>query len=369
MANFMTKSIFDDDGMLEEHQKELGRLLSHPEGMITGDGCDFPKKGNSSVGVARQYCGPAGKVDNCQASVMVGYASPEGYGLADYALYMPEKWFYDKHAALREKCRVPENLEFATKNRMLLELISKAVSSGNFKGKYIGVDSFFGRDHDFLDSLPSGFVYFADVPSNHLVFEGRPEMVIPKYSGRGRKPDESPAFAPRKASDIAADPSIPWEEVVLGIGAKGPIIAKDKCLKVVEVRDKKPGNDIWLYVRQLEDGSVKYSLCNESMDAAHMMVRAPALMRWSIEQCFNECKKHLGMDHYEVRIWPAWRRHMLFTLIAHLFIIKLRRMFTAATNSPGPAPVVASPVSADEYRNAIIQAITPADNFDTNKSP
>jgi SRSO17 transposase len=336
--------------MLEEHQKEIGGILSHPEGMITGDGCDFPKKGKNSVGVARQYCGRLGKLDNCQASVMIGYASPEGYGLYDYDLYMPERWFTEDYAELRRKCQVPEDLVFKTKNQLLLELIDKAVNSGKIKAKYVGVDSSFGKDHAFLDSLPKGLIYFADIPSNHLVYRGCPEMVAPGYKGRGRRPAETSSFPQLPVKDIAADSSIPWEDVVLGIGAKGPIIAKDKCLQVAEVRNGKPGADVWLYIRRLEDGEIKFALCSESMDAAKEAVRKPALMRWSIEQCFKECKDHLGMDHYEVRIWKAWRRHILFTLISHLFIIKLRRMYSAAMETPGPAPFPDTPMPLEEHQ-------------------
>lgn len=355
LANFMTRSPFDHEGMLEEYQKEVCGILSHPEGMITGDGCDFPKKGKYSVGVARQYCGRLGKVDNCQASVMVGYTSPNGYGLLDYTLYMPKKWFSDEYAELRLKCQVPKDLEFKTKNQLLLDLITKAFNSGKLEAKYVGVDSSFGKDHTFLDSLPKGLIYFADIPSNHLVFVGRPEMVVPEYCGRGRMPVATPSFPPLRVRDIAADPSFPWEDVVLGMGAKGPIIAKDKCLKVVEVRDGNPGSDVWLYLRQLEDGSIKYALCNESMEATKEAVRKPALMRWTIEQSFKECKEHLGMDHYEVRIWQAWRRHILFTFISHLFIIKLRRLFSIKMDTPGPAPIIEVPVPLEDYRDAIVQ--------------
>jgi hypothetical protein len=156
--------------------------------------------------------------------------------------------------------------------------------------------------------------------------------------------------------DIADDPSFPWRNVVLGNGAKGPMVAKDKCVKVVEARDGKPGKNVWLYVRKLEDGSIKYALSNESMDATIEMVRAPAMMRWSIEQCFKECKDYLGMDQYEARSWTAWRRHILFTLIAHLFIIKLRREFSVKTETPGLAPIVLNPVPLEEYIEAVHQA-------------
>jgi len=152
--------------------------------------------------------------------------------------------------------------------------------------------------------------------------------------------------------EIAEDDSISWNDVVLGIGAKGPIITKDKCIPVVEVRDGGPGKDIWLYIRKLEDGSLKYTLCNESMDATIADIRKPALMRWAIEQCFNECKQHLGMDHYEVRTWQGWHRHILLTLISHLFVVKMRKQLSVSPCTPGAAPYVDSPVSLDEYLDA-----------------
>ena len=217
------------------------------------------------------------------------------------------------------------------------------------------MDSAFGRDHEFLDSLPEDLIFFANIPCDHYVFTQRPDMLVPEYPGRGRKPSAAPSFPPLKVKDVIAQSEAPWEDVVLGIGAKGPIVAKDKCLKVVQSRDGKPGKDVWLYARRLEDGSVKYALCNESMDASPKDVRKPALMRWSIEQSFQECKEHLGMDHYELRSWTGWRRHMLLVLISHLFLNKLRRNFSLKKDTPGPGPRLRGPVSLDEYREAIIQ--------------
>jgi SRSO17 transposase len=367
LANFFSRSSFDHEGMLNEYKKEIGELLSHPNGMITGDGCDFPKKGKNSVGVAHQYCGSLGKVSNCQASVMMGYCSPEGYGLSDFSLYMPKSWFSSEFESLRDKCGVPKNLEFSTKNQMLLEMIKSAVNSGHFKGKYVGVDCSFGDDNDFLDSLPDNLTYFADVASKRLVFPSRPKIMKSEKS----RQSEKTIIQPISVKTIGDDPSIPWQDVVLGIGSKGPIIGKDKCIKVVESRNNMPGKDVWLYVRKLEDGKIKYSLCNESMDATPEMIRTPALMRWSIEQCFNECKDYLGMDHYELRSWKGWRKHILFTLITHLFIIKLRRLFSFKTNSPGPTLYLSAPVPLSEFRDAIsmVDKNLPIDNPNISVCP
>jgi SRSO17 transposase len=353
LTNFMGTSKWDDEGMYEEYRKDLSGQLAHEGGMITVDDTGFPKKGRNSVGVARQYCGRTGKIDNCQVGVMTGYVSPQGYGLIGYRLYMPEKWFEDAHAGLRKKCGVPAGLKFRTKNEIASGMIEEAAGSGLFPAKYVGADSAYGSDGKFLDSLPEGTIYFADVKKDQMVFAGRPKMAVPPYSGKGRKPcKEKPEFLPCTVKDIAENADLPWNDVVLDIGAKGPVITNDKYLRVTEARGDKPGNDVWLYVRKLSDGSVKYALCNESPDASAEDLRRPALMRWSIEQCFHECKEYLGMDHYESRSWAGWRRHMLLCLIAHLFVIKLRMEYRCRPQSKGPAPYIDGPVPLDDYLEA-----------------
>ncbi|MCL2853953.1 MAG: IS701 family transposase [Defluviitaleaceae bacterium] len=353
LTNFMGKNKWDDIGMREEYRRDTSGVLAHEDAMITVDDSGIPKKGRNSVGVARQYCGRVGKVDNCQVGVYTGYVSPNGYGLIDYGLYMPDEWFDNSHSDLRKRCGVPKNLKFKTKNRIASEMVRNAAESGLFPAKYVGADSAYGNDSEFLDSLPEGIIYFADVKSDLKVFTERPGMAVPPYSGRGRKPFlEAPEFPSRAVKDIAEDKELPWNDVVLDIGAKGPIITNDKFLRVVEIRDGKPGKDVWLYVRRLSDGRIKYALCNEDAEASAEDLRKPALMRWSIEQCFNECKDYLGMDHYESRSWDGWHRHMLLCFIAHLFVTKLRMEFNCKPQSPLTAPYIDEPVSLDDYLDA-----------------
>jgi hypothetical protein len=273
MTNFMTNSVWDDQGMLEDYQREVAGLLFRPEGMITGDVLGFPKKGSMSCGVARQRRSPLGQLDNCQAGVFVGYSGPLGDGLLDYELFMPERWFGDDYQERREKCRVPEGLEFKTMSRILSEMIAGSRGSGAFKGRYVGVDAAFSRDQAFLDSLPPDPVYFADVQADRQVFTERPETTLP--DGRGpRRP--APSMAPRAVGVIVADEAIPWNDVTLGHGSQGPVLARDKIVKVVEARGGQPGLDVWLYARRLDDGNIRYSLRDESMDAEPAAVRIPA---------------------------------------------------------------------------------------------
>ncbi|MCL1830128.1 MAG: IS701 family transposase [Oscillospiraceae bacterium] len=359
LMNFMSVNKWDDIGMHDEYRKEVSELLTHKNGMITIDGSDFLKKGNESVGVYRQYCGRLDKVDNCQAGVFCGYVGPNGYALIDYELYIPEEWFGEEYASRLKKCKVPSWIGFKKKGQIASAQIRKAYDSGLFAAKYVGADSFFGNDSGFLNSLPKGLVYFVDIKSNCLVFTQPPELSIPSYSGKGRKPiKEIPDISPRTVKEIAQDESLPWNDVVLDIGAKGPIITRDKYLRVVESHEGLPGESVWLYIRELADGTMKYALCNESQDASAEDLRRPALMRWSIEQCFHECKKYLGMDHYESRSWNAWNRHMLLCILAHLFVIKLRMEFECNQQSPLVTPLNEEPVILEDFLDAKMSMIS-----------
>ena len=356
LTKFISNAKWHEDEMKKAYQTELAAMLSAEGGMITGDDTCFPKKGNNTVGVARQYCGNTGKIDNCQAAPMVGYVSGKGYGIFDWRLYMPKAWFEDDHRVLRVKCKVPEQLSFETKNKMLLEMILSAHKSGKLKARYVGVDASYGSDSAFLDALPEQLIYFADVRKDQRVFASRPETSVPDYKGKGRRPHLPVAAAqPVTVEEIAANESTPFNDVALGIGAKGPIFSKDKVIRVVEVRDDLPGKDIWLYVRQLEDGSLKYSLTNAPMSSTLEEIRRPALLRWSIEQCFKELKDYLGMDNYETRNWFAFHRYMLLSNMSHLFINKLRNRFSAKMHTPGATPYIDQPVPADEFLDAAIQ--------------
>ena len=331
---FFKDAPIDDSLMHQIYRRRLASAISSQGGMINTDGSDFVKKGKGSVGVYRQYCGVLGKVENCQAGVFVGYSSELGYGLIDRQLYMPEAWFGNDYAYRRQECEVPEELQFKTKVELALELINQTIATKLFPARWIGCDSFFGRNKEFLAALPEGYHYFADIPENIMVWLEMPAVSVAQYNGRGRKPiNPQAATKPIPVSQIAKNDSIPWQQVTLAEGAKGPIIADVKCLRVVEAKKNDVSNyylpyqEVWLYIRKYADGKVKYAFCNAPVDSEQYEIDQAATMRWPIEQCFEECKSYLGMGHYESRSWKAWHRHMLFVFIAHLFTIELRLKF------------------------------------------
>jgi SRSO17 transposase len=303
----------------------LSATLACPAGMITIDECGEPKKGNQSVGVARQYCGALGKTDNCQVGVYVGYSGENGYGLIDRTLFIPEKWFEHDYADKRKECGIPEDIVFRTKPEIAQGLLSKVVASGLFPARWVGIDSLYGCSKEFLSSIPKELWYFADIHSNMLIFLEKPIMAIPEYSGRGRRPSkEQPSVAPVSVKEIADNTDIPWNKVILGEGSKGPIFADEKCIRVTMCDDNSPGDTVWLYIRRYEDGTCRFSVSNAPWDTPLHLLRSAALMRWPIEQCFLECKNELGLDHCEARSWNAWHRHTLLVLLAHLFLTILR---------------------------------------------
>jgi SRSO17 transposase len=332
LQQFITRSVLDDGTVLGEYQTLLGAATASGNGMLSVDGSDFPKKGKNSAGVFRQYCGSIGKTENCQAGVFCAYAGGNGYGLVDRDLYIPKNWFSDEYSDLREKCEIPEDTVFRTKNEIAMSMLLEAMRSKKFAVKWIGCDAAFGCDHGFVDALPDSAWYFAGIKSDELVFLTMPEMKVPDPPPTGRRPKHAiPSFLPVQVKSIAVDESVPWQRVLLFDGAKGGVYADFKCLRCVSCRTKTkfgnyvyPHTGVWLYMRRYENGEVKYFLSNAPGNMVVGELHEAATLRWPIEQCFEECKSYLGMDHFEGRSYPGFMRHLLFVMIAHFFISSLR---------------------------------------------
>jgi len=294
------------------------------------DESDFVKKGVDSAGVARQYCSRWGKRESCQAAVFASFVTRKSIGLIKSCLYIPKSWFNDAHAKKRIECQIPEDLVFKTKNQIAKEMIADIIAKGLFKIKCIGCDAAFGSDHTFLDSLPQSIYYFASVRANEYIFRTMPAVFIPKKkSGRGGAYKHLRSKErPITVTEIANDDSIPWENIIIAEGVKGPIMTAIKCIRCVECRKVNrhflPKSEIWLYIRKHEDGNIKFFLSNMPSETSMSELNELATARWSIEQCFQECKSYLGMAHYETRSYPGWHRHMLFVMIAHGFVTKIR---------------------------------------------
>jgi SRSO17 transposase len=313
--NFLSRYLWDEQRMLERHQGLLAEAVGEEDGMHTVDSSEIPKKGKESVGVARQYCGSLGKRENCQSGVFVGYTSRKGYGLVDRRLYVPKIWFEEQYAERRKKCGIPSEVQFQTKIEIGLELLEKQMQRGLLPGRWIGCDSFFGSDGAFRDTVAGwGKWYLAEIRSNIQVLP-----LLEEQQGSSEK-----ALA---LSEIARSEWTPWQRVVLAEGAKGPIVAEVSIQRVREIREEQPSQELWLIIRRLEGGKLKYYLSNAPQDMEAGEFQRVLTMRWPIEQCLEDGKKYLGMDHYENRSWNGWHRHMLYVFLAMLFLLRLRLKF------------------------------------------
>jgi len=342
LQRFLKSYRWDETAMAATHQTLLAEAIAAPDGMLTVDSCEFPKKGTESVGVARQYCGARGKVENCQSGVFVGYTSEKGYGLVASRLYLPERWLADDHAERRQETRVPPDLPFQTKPQLARELLARIAQTHLFPATWLGCDATFGADWGFLDSVPPGTCYFASVRANTLVFRTRPRVGVPRYRGRGPKPTKRRVTRGRAVPvrALAQAPTCPWIPVVLADGAKGPIRAEVACLRVYPAQNGLPREAVWLFLRRTADGQVKAALSNAPADTPLAALCRAATLRWPIEQCFQDGKSQVGMDQYEHRSWPAWHRHMLYVCLALHFLLRLRLQFkkNAGPDAPAGAP-------------------------------
>jgi SRSO17 transposase len=161
----------------------------------------MPKQGQHSVGVAHQYCGALGKVCSCQVGVFVAYASHKGYSLLGGQLFVPQDWFGEQMAALREQVGLPTDLTFRTKPQIAAELLQAIAARGNLLGRWVVADALYGNSPCFRDSVAAlGKWYFTEVSCDQLIWRRTPALVVPAWSGKGRKPTRKRLKTPSNAA-------------------------------------------------------------------------------------------------------------------------------------------------------------------------
>jgi len=348
LQQFVGEGGWDDDAILAKHRRLVDESLGEDDGVLIIDGSDFPKQGSHSAGVARQWCGHTGKKDNCQAGVFLGYASRKGYTLLDRQLYLPACWFTPEYQARWQAARIPDDAPFRTKHELAAELVEHAMAGDDLRARWVVCDEGYGDDPALLDRFAAtGLWYLAEVPRDTQVWPlveadgqtpcARPTRWIPpqKPSRKGPAPQRerlhptSPAKVPlnRYAAQI---PPERWQRCRVLEGSKGPLVADFAAVRVIAVRDRLPGPEVWAVFRRTvagpdEDTELKvYLSCAPAETPLLTLVRVSG-MRWPIEACFAEGNGELGMDHYELRFWRGWHHHMTLVILAHHFLVRLQQ--------------------------------------------
>jgi len=305
MQSLLGRSSWSADALLERVRDYAIAALGDAGGVLVVDETGFLKKGTHSVGVSRQYSGTAGRIENCQVGVFLGYASRYGHTLIDRRLYLPKAWTDD-----RERCRkasVPDEAAFATKPAMAREMIAAALDAG-LSCAWVLADSLYGSDYALRRMLEArGQPYVLAVRSNqHLRFLTEEGLV-----------QTDPACL---ASELAEED---WQALSAGEGAKGPRLYHWARMPLDWTTQD--GFERWLLFRRSIRNSdeIAYYFVHSRQGTSLAEMAGAAGLRWTIEECFLRAKDDLGLDHCEARSWHGWHRHMTLVMAAAAFLAKI----------------------------------------------
>jgi SRSO17 transposase len=306
VQRLLNSAKWDADEVREDLREYVVEHLGDEEsGILVVDETGFLKKGEKSVGVARQYTGTAGDTVNCQVGVFLAYSSEKGAAFVDRALSLPRTWTGDP--ARRAEAAIPEEILFRNKIELAEEMLQRAFEA-DVPARWVVADSFYGRSHAFrVWSEERGRPYAVMVPKTNAVPLGGRKKKIERYVER--LPED--AFSEVRPAAQDASGRRPWEWA---------------CVELAS--DPKRGMRRWLLVRRSTDDPEDVGFYQAYGPPETTVERLVGVCQecWAVEECFAEAKGEVGLDHYEVRKWEAWHRHVTLCLLAHAFLAVTRRL-------------------------------------------
>ena len=332
MQAFIGESPWPTAPLVQRHQQLVAQTLGEDDAVILVDESGLPKQGQHSAAVAPQYCGALGKVANCQVGVFLGYASRIGYTLLDGQLFVPEGWFAADQAALRDEVGMPAALTFKTKPELAVELVHALMQRKVVPARWLTADALYGDSPAFRDAIAAlGLWYFTEIACSSLIWRRHPVLIVPAWSGRGRKPTKqrlkTASNRPYRVDELLRRlPKTAWVRGTVKEGSKGPIVCDFAFVRITEARQGLPGPRLWLVIRRnvADPRVVKYYFSNAPETVERLELVRISGMRWPVELTFAESKEELGMDQYETRSWLGWHHHMLLVMLAHHFLVWVR---------------------------------------------
>jgi len=345
----------------------LDRLL--PEAVLIIDETSFPKKGDASVGVARQYCGALGKTANCQVAVSVHLGTDTTCLPLTWGLYLPQTWIDDP--ARRAAARVPDDIGYLTKNELALAALDR-VSDWGVGTRVVLADAGYGTSHDFRAALSArGLPYCVQVAASVKGWTVAPgPSTPPVYRGRGRPAQRPLVDAIPVSHDLpalaAALPTTAWRTITWRQGTKGGLRSRFAMTPFwpahgVSSRGPLPTTPVHLLIEWPADEAapIKYWLADIPGEAFALrrLVRL-AKGRWRIEQDYRELKDELGLDHFEGRSWPGWHHHVTLASMAYAFLVfeTLRARKKNGRRDPARHPTRAA--SAPDSLGAVVSDVS-----------
>ena len=326
LQQMVTDSPWGYEGLVQAIGKEVSDALGSNAALII-DESGFTKKGNHSVGVARQYNGRLGKVDNCQVGVFAALAKGDRVSLIDARLYLPDEWLNAEDRL--EKAGVPEMVrEKKSKVALAREMIFAARENG-VQFSHVCFDGLYGNAGWLLRELDEAKICFmADVHRDQLIYRRDPVSTpLPKTSSRGRTRPQAKATPLEVAQWLQSRPANTWRRLKTRDAEKGPLVVEVQSARVWLWDGEESSAHAWhLFVRR-EVGhpdTVKFSLSNALATASLKRLAKMQGMRFWIEHALHEAKSCLGMAQYQVRRWRSWHHHMALVMLAMSFLLKER---------------------------------------------
>ena len=316
MQRLLSTTDWDPDKVRDALFGYVKKHLGDRKGILAIDETGFLKKGTASAGVARQYSGTAGRVENCQIGVFLSYATPAGRTFLDRELYLPKAWMDDPARCTR--AGIPEERVMATKPVLAADMIERALDAG-IEAEWTTGDAVYGQHTGLRRRLEArGMHYVMAVPMNqHAIAQARGSV-----GGEGRA-DELFAALDGRA----------WRTRTAGTGTKG-----ERLYAWARIRINGPAEtgEHWLLARRsLKDPTEKaYFICHTPENVTVIELARVAGARWAIEETFQTSKGETGLDHYQVRQYTGWYRHITLSMFAHAFLSVIRSKKGVQTQVP-----------------------------------
>ncbi len=309
LQRLLNFSPWDEDACRDAIRRYAVARLGDPGAVLAVDETGFLKKGRMSAGVARQYTGTAGRVENCQAGVFLAYAAPDGSrALIGRELYLPGKWASD-----RDRCRaagIGDDVAFAAKPQLAGKMIGRAVEAA-VPFSWVAGDEVYGGNPGLRSCLEEeGISYVMAVACSEVI--------------------TAPAGRFRADELVALVPAAGWQRLSCADGSKGPRLYDWALIGTAHAghhllarRSLSPG--------EKGDLELAFFRCWSPRPVTLAGLATVAGARWAVEDCFAEAKNETGLDHYQVRRYRAWYRHITLSMLAHAFL-------AAAARAARPAP-------------------------------
>jgi SRSO17 transposase len=309
----MGRADWDPDTVRDDLRGYVVETLGDPDAVLILDETGFLKKGTKSAGVARQYTGTAGRIENAQVGVFLAYAGRHGTAFLDRALYLPEEW-----TEAPERCEaagVPEGTAFATKIKLARAMLERAFKAG-VPAAWVTGDEVYGvwELRRWLEEQERPYVLA--VRANQHVWVGSRQSTVAALAH----------VLPRRA----------WHKITIAAGSKGPRRYAWAWMPINS--DLGPAWRRWLLVRKSLDDpeELAYYIAAGPSRTTLTRLAKTAGARWSIEGAFEAAKQEAGLAGYEVRSWTGWHRHITLALLAHAVLAAIRRLADAPPKKSRP---------------------------------